>query len=244
LLAGTPAANRDATLANAHRERRNQAMTAWIADLERVGVAVPMTPQSGLRAALAAGNATASATPAGTTPNGGFPAAARAARLAVGKGAVEIPLIAEITRRSMLAASTSPSELEKVTADEVWSKIAALHGEEAKLDESSRRLIREHNPAALQAARVTETKRKLEDPLLRLVANLQNSIALDTVRNQYLYHTRIHDWFAASEAVTRDVEELNKRTYAELFLTPDADPWLGLLDEGVYTGIRNDGVRR
>jgi hypothetical protein len=112
------------------------------------------------------------------------------------------------------------------------------------LDESSRRLIREHNPAALQAARVTETKRKVEDPLLRLVANLQNSIALDTVRNQYLYHTRIHEWFAAGEAVTRDVEDLNKRTYAELFLTPDADPWLGLLDEGVYTGIRNDGVRR
>jgi len=29
--------------------------------------------------------------------------------------------------------------------------------------------------------------------------------------------------------------------YAELFLTPSSDPWLGLLP-GAYTGLENDGV--
>ena len=43
---------------------------------------------------------------------------------------------------------------------------------------------------------------------------------------------------------TRDVDQLNQRIYAELFLTPDADPWLGLVDENVYTGIRDGGLRR
>ena len=84
-----------------------------------------------------------------------------------------------------------------MTTDEVWQKIAARHGQDATLDKGSLLLIREHNPTALEAAPVARTKAEVENPLLRIVANLQNSIALDTVRNEYLYHTRIHEWFAA-----------------------------------------------
>jgi hypothetical protein len=30
--------------------------------------------------------------------------------------------------------------------------------------------------------------------------------------------------------------------YAELFLTPKSDPWLGLVPPGAFSGIENDGV--
>jgi hypothetical protein len=33
------------------------------------------------------------------------------------------------------------------------------------------------------------------------------------------------------------VEPLNERVYAELFLTPSSDPWLGLKPDDVFTGL-------
>ena len=35
---------------------------------------------------------------------------------------------------------------------------------------------------------------------------------------------------------------MNERVYAELFLTPSSDPWLGLVQSDVYTAIENDGL--
>ena len=129
----------------------------------------------------------------------------------------------------------SPEELN----DSDWSRIAALHASAAQLDTASRHLIASHHPAAVKAARAAVTKSVVEDPLVRLVRRLQGTIALDTVRNEYLLHRRIHDWFAAGEVA--DLEAFNQRVYAELFLTPSADPWLGLLPDA-YTGLENDGV--
>ncbi len=239
----------EGTLRSVHAQRRTETIANWINDLERTGVpftgAAAGTQQTGAQQQAAAPTPPNGAvTASGAADGARFPPAAVAARLAVGKGAVETPLIAQVTARMLTAASTPSSDLEKATTDEAWQRIAALHAEEARLDNGSILLIREHNPPALRSSRVTETKRLVESPLLRMVRNLQSSIALDTVRNEYLYHTRIREWFAAGEGVTRDVEELNKRIYTELFLTPDADPWLGLLDETVYTGIRDSGVRR
>ena len=34
----------------------------------------------------------------------------------------------------------------------------------------------------------------------------------------------------------------NDRVYAELFLTPRSDPWLGLHQPSVYTAIERDGI--
>ncbi len=250
LAAMAPAGtNAEAVLKNTHSQRRNQTIAAWIGDLERAGVRLAAAAPAQQQAANPTPpngrvfNSGAATDPrvAGSPP---FPTAAAAARLAVGKGKVETRLIAEVSARMLAAASTPSSDLEKATTEEAWQRIAAMHAEDARLDSSSTLLIREHNPTALRAAPVALTKFAVESPLLRMVRGLQNSIALDTVRNEYLYHTRIREWFAAGEPVTRDVEQLNKRIYAELFLTPDADPWLGLLDESAYTGIRDNGVRR
>ena len=77
---------------------------------------------------------------------------------------------------------------------------------------------------AARAGAVAETKRRVENPLVRLVASFQQSIALDSVKNEYQLHRQIHEWL--SRGVPGSVDELNERVYAELFLTPSSDPWL------------------
>jgi hypothetical protein len=124
-------------------------------------------------------------------------------------------------------------------SDSVWSRVAVLHASDAQLDAASRRLIASQHPVAAKAARVAMTKSAIEDPLVRLVRDLQGTIALDTVRNEHLLHRRIHDWFAAGQVV--GLEPFNERVYAKLFLTPSSDPWLGLLPSA-YTALDNDGV--
>lgn len=131
--------------------------------------------------------------------------------------------------------AASPAE----ATDVVWNQVAMLHAASAELDESSRRLIESQHPTAFVSMKTAMTKSVGEFPLVRLVRGLQNSIALDTVRNEYLLHRRIHEWFAAGDV--RDVPAFNERVYAELFLTPSDDPWLGLLPAG-YTGLENNGV--
>ena len=100
--------------------------------------------------------------------------------------------------------------------------------------------MRRENPDAFRAGARAMTKRVVEDPLLPLVANLQPSIAVDTVRNEYTLHREVHAWFA-SEQPPADVDAFNERVYAELFLTPSSDPWLGLAPNDVYTALTQGG---
>ena len=54
-------------------------------------------------------------------------------------------------------------------------------------------------------------------------------------------HSRIHEWFAAGAAPS-DTDTLNAKVYAELFLTPDSDPWLGLIARDTFTALENNGL--
>ena len=101
--------------------------------------------------------------------------------------------------------------------------------------------MREQKPLAAAAGRLAITKMRVEDPMLRLFATFETSIALDTVKNEYQFHRKIHSWLAAAE-YRPDVEALNERVYAALFLTPSSDPWLGLAPPNVYTALPNGGV--
>ncbi len=138
--------------------------------------------------------------------------------------------------------------LSNAGSDEIWSKIAALHAEDAQLDQASRNHIAAKNPHARQAGALAISKSRVENPILRMVRVLQSSIALDTVKNEYLFHRQIHDWLAAGPNSAPDsnneydVDVLNERVYAELFLTPSSDPWLGLMPADTYTALENNGV--
>jgi hypothetical protein len=114
--------------------------------------------------------------------------------------------------------------------DITWGRIAELHQDDAQLDAASVAFMRAKNPNAGRAGAISMTKRAVEDPMVRLVRNFQNSISIDTVRNEYTLHREIHDWFAKNEVPADiNVNNLNERVYAQLFLTPSNDPWLGPL---------------
>jgi len=148
--------------------------------------------------------------------------------------------------RAFLYAMTPRSDVDRVklestTDDSTWAKIAALPAHAVYLDAGSRELIRAKNPDALAAGRMAFSKSIVETPMVRIVENLQRSIAEDTVRNEYLLHTKVHEWLADSSAPV-DADQLNSKVYVELFLTPESDPWLGLVPRDTFTALENNGL--
>jgi hypothetical protein len=70
---------------------------------------------------------------------------------------------------------------------------------------------------------------------------LQRSIAEDTVHNEYRLHARIHGWFANGTA-PENLDALNAKIYAEFFLTPNSDAWLGLGPADAYSALDGGGL--
>jgi hypothetical protein len=151
------------------------------------------------------------------------PDAREASRLAMTKAIIERPLL-----RAM------PEEANRNLVDDpAWARIAELYREDAKLSDSSKKLI---------SKQLFDGKSSAE--FYKVIQSFERSIALDTVRNKYILHRQLHDWFSKPEANAYTLEELNERVYAQLFLTPSSDPWLGLLSTDSYTGLEKGGVVR
>lgn len=149
----------------------------------------------------------------------GPPDARQAAERAPSKLAVE---------RRPLRAQAPPNAANELTAHagvstnpSGWERFLPA----AKLDESSRALIRE---------------KSREPSIESLVTTLQENIAKDTAINDCSLRPRILNWLAQGQA--HDLNALNERVYAELFLTPSTDPWLGLAPVGVYSALDDDGL--
>lgn len=135
-----------------------------------------------------------------------------------------------VTETTILRAmAMTKEELGKVTDEAAWRRIAELHSSDVVLDGRSIGLIKRQNP-------------KLpEEDMLRLLRKFQDLIALDTVRNEYMLHTELYAWLIKYPG-KYDVEKLNEKVYASLFLTPHSDPWLGLFSTDVYTALDNGGI--
>ncbi len=143
------------------------------------------------------------------------PDAITAGRITVGKGSVEISAI-----RSIIP-MPPPSPSSREAAE--WDRIADLYAADARLDAGSLRMMRIKSAAP---------------PPVR---EFERAIAVDTVRNEYLLHREIDRWFVAG-LIPSALDALTKKIYAELFLTPDSDPWLGLAPADAYAAIENDGI--
>lgn len=150
------------------------------------------------------------------------------APLAVTKAITEFSILQSITRDA--------DALKAVTNEDTWTRIARQHLADAQLDEQSIGLIK-RQMRDLWSGPALEVKTK------GLVQKLRQSIALDTVRNEYMLHTKLHAWLTMG-FVSDEVNTLNDKVYAELFLTPKTDPWLGLYGEDVYVGLEKGGVIR
>lgn len=208
-----PADQVGARLERFHREALDEIDALWRRDLQSVGV-VP-APDDPLFHS--------------TAPNVNAVEALREGRLPL-----FVPAVMNLEKKF--------AGLEKQSTEAVWDAIAQLHVGETVLDPAPLRLIGAQRPNAAAAGRLAITKRVVEDPLLRLVDNLRKSIAHDTVKNEYTLHRRLHVWLLGAPNLGASVEGLNAHVYAELFLMPSTDPWLGLAPSGVYTGLENNGV--
>ena len=147
-----------------------------------------------------------------------------ASRLTVGKMMVEMPTLSRTTGEP-LAEVTPPSPFAKLS-DANWARLARLYQNRVYLDQGSLNVMqRKLSPSASMST---------------VVNSFERAIAQDTVRNEYVFHAQIHNWFANGEFLNSDtatLTALNRRVYDELFLTPASDPWLGLVNENVYTGL-------
>ncbi|HEY0458178.1 MAG TPA: hypothetical protein VGC97_03435 [Pyrinomonadaceae bacterium] len=111
-----------------------------------------------------------------------------------------------------------------------WKKLSKLYAGAAKFDDSSVAFIKRQN-----------AKTGLTDAeFASLLSNLTNYVALDTTRNDFLFHTKLYEMLNGSSPM--DVDNFNSRVYAELFKTPDSDKWLGLYNTDVYTALDGNGI--
>ena len=169
------------------------------------------------------------------------------------KGMVERPLLkqspAPAAEAALDLAARGAEEaaipLTQRMTNERWARIAVRHRDVVWLDESSRRFMIAKLPSEMLREEEVRAGFAQDDksPLARMLENFESAIARDMVRNEYYFHTLIHQWLEEDKdgALARDVEALNKRVYAELFLTPDYDEWLGLVPEDTYTALEKDG---
>ncbi|HWU86775.1 MAG TPA: hypothetical protein VN253_05855, partial [Kofleriaceae bacterium] len=100
------------------------------------------------------------------------------------------------------------------------------------LDAQSRALIAQvHNagPVTSSAAEVAA-----------MLARLEQHVIADTALNELQLRPQIRAALARHEH--RGFEELNAWIYADVFHTPKADAWLGLLPRTDFTGLPGDGV--
>jgi hypothetical protein len=220
-------ADRGMLLQAFHAYERDGLLRRWDLDIQRLGAGKADLVTTRINGAIESARLAGEAAPPALPPK-----AVAAAKVAVGKSAAEAPMLR--------FANLGGTWMERGMDEELWQAVANLHREEVKLDEASVAVVRKEFPAAV-AMRVAESKRKQEDPVLRLVRSFEDSMTLDTVRNEYLLHRKIHERFAAGDDVTADVNQLNEWVYAVLFLTPSSDPWLGLAPNDVYTALENDG---
>ncbi len=213
-------------LADWHADRAAAVTAAWERDLAAVtGPSSSAAPQRSFKGG-AAERATKST-------------AAEADRRTASKSAAEAPTLRVLDPRALA--------MRPAADDATWRQVAALpvHAADARLDPSSRGLAVSKSPSAAIATMLTVSKARVEDPMVRFFAPLERSVAEDTVRNEYDFHRTIHGWFATRQPQTLDttVDRLNERVYAELFLTPSSDPWLGLAPRDAYSALDGDGIK-
>jgi hypothetical protein len=143
---------------------------------------------------------------------GGFPTAADAAPRAMGKAMVEAPLVRAATGEDPGDPRGSGPSVGPVT-----------------LDARSRDLMRTK----------VEVQRREGDAFEALVSDFEAVVAEDMGQNELVLRPQILRRLLAEGA--GDVAALNRWVYAEVFLTPDEDPWLGL-DSGAYSALDGAGL--
>jgi hypothetical protein len=115
--------------------------------------------------------------------------------------------------------------------------MAQKHLEESRLDDASKQLIAAQHPRAWQSA---DLHALTAGELAYRESEFERTMAEEGVRNEYALHSAIHAWMASTAQL--DFATLDARVYKVLFATPKEDPWLGLAEVQVLTGLDDDGA--
>ena len=133
------------------------------------------------------------------------------------------------------------SDLEPLMGDDKWQQVAQLPTNSASFDFAVRKVMEQKFPTARMAAPVAVGKSMVEMPMLRQMRNLSRSVALDTVRNNYMLRTKILAFLGGLTPHSRSLTQVNNWVYDYIFLTPGRDPWLGLAPPDVFSAIDKNG---
>lgn len=132
-------------------------------------------------------------------------------------------------------------------SDAQWAQLAALYEAEstpsgyaavAVMDKAGT-ARRNNRPNARDAGARAMTKIAVELPMFAGMKKLSESIALDTVKNEFALHRVIHEHMAKQPTWDRD--NLVTYVYASIFLSPLDDPWYGLSQPDVYAALPQNG---
>lgn len=147
-----------------------------------------------------------------------------AARLTVSKMATEWLVLTSVTRGSWNAEPDEDGGVDFAALAERRRGTWALGPESRAL------LLRKHRPATAEDGE-------------RVVAGFERLVGLDTVRNEYRLHAALHWRLAdlAGDGQVPDLARFNEEVYDRLFLTPDEDPWLGLVSPETYMALEPGG---
>jgi hypothetical protein len=152
------------------------------------------------------------------------PAATEIAPRAITKMVTEAPILTAITDDfSRFAPQIDLGD---------WKKLSKYYVAATRFDEASTAFIKRQNAkTGLTDAQMTS-----------LLTNLTAYVALDTTRNDFLFHTKLYEWLNQKRAEPVELESFNSKVYAGLFKTPDSDAWLGLYNTDVYTALDGNGI--
>ena len=140
--------------------------------------------------------------------------------------------------------TTEENALECMTDDKAWQLIANKHENEVAFDPVSQLVMARKFTPAETAAPLAVSKMFVESPMLRALRNLQSTVSLDTVRDNYMLRTKILAYLQSSQVNGLSLAQINDSIYANIFLTPKDDPWLGLASNDVFSGIDQNGEKR
>jgi hypothetical protein len=211
-----PASGQTQWLQAYHRDRLNALQQQWQADLKAIEAKAIPTLQ-------------ALPLPTATDAN-------TAGRIAVTKSVVETPLVRSVLGSPSTEASANIQSLSQATTEALWQALAQRPEAQqaARMDAGSLALMRTKlGPEAIAQ-------------LPAMVQQFQAAMALDSLRNEYLLHSRLHQWLMeappAGNGSAVSLRALNDRVYKELFLTPKSDPWLGLVPDNAFSGLDDNGL--
>jgi hypothetical protein len=151
------------------------------------------------------------------------PPARNALPIAATKAVMEVPLIKD--RGASLAPPADPGRDPAVLAR------AAGRLDDVRFSDLSLALIQRKLPPADAVGSTS---------LAEVVERLRERVAIDTVVNEDQLQPRLHRWLA--DAPRAELEGFNARVYASLFLTPRADPWIGLRGADTFLALEGGGV--